>query len=253
MDTIGKRKAAKRKTSPDDFYWLPSQFCINTPEFREKTLIPHFVRPCIAAGFNLVAKGWEDRNKSLYFMCNRGRSHKNCDNKSANDKYVSRTCRPIRGEDDTCKFNFKILWNDQKHHWCIPKKQAGCKDHCGHTHREPHECRMYAKDCGKNKLDLIVDSLNSSIRPSLVSSFIATREGHAMDAQQVRHIKNKMRDATHIRMDVIAEMAKGNNQPDPGYQPTPADRLISTLESDPKFSYTVLCGHYDSDELKDYR
>ena len=61
-----------------------------------------------------------------------------------------------------------------------------------------------------------------------------------------------MRDATHIRMDVIKEMAKCRENPDSSYEPTAADRLLSNLESDPKYTYTVLYGQYDSDELKVY-
>ena len=246
MSTIGTRKAAKRKTSDEDFLWLPEAYSVNTAQFREKTLIPLFVRSCVDAGFNLVAKGWKEKRQALVFICNRGRTHKQNDSKEARDDLISRTCRPIRGEDETCKFTFKINWNASKQRWCIPKEQAGCRDHCGHTHREPHECRMYAKDYGTDALDLILDGLNSAIRPSLVSSLIGTREGHAIDPSQVRYLKKKMREATEIRLDVIEEMANGSAHLDPAYQPTPADRLLSTLESDPKYSYTVLYGQYCS-------
>ena len=53
-------------------------------------------------------------------------------------------------------------------------------------------------------------------------------------------------------MDVIEDMANGRENPDPTYTPTAADRLLSNLESDPKYTYTVLYGQYDSDELKVY-
>ena len=200
-----------------------------------------------------MAKGWEKQRKYLPFICNRGRAHKE-KKTEANNKYIARTCRPIRGEDEeTCKYSFKVWWNEEHQRWCIPKEQAGCKDHNGHTHREPHECRMYAKDYGKDALELIVDGFQSAICPSMIASLIDTREGHAIDASQIRHLKKKMRDATHIRMDVIKDMANGRENPDPTYTPTAADRLLSNLESDPKYTYTVLYGQYDSDELKVYR
>ena len=74
-----------------------------------------------------------------------------------------------------------------------------------------------------------------------------------MNPQQIRHIQKKLRDATEIRLDVIQELANGTATSDPSYEPTPADRLLSMLESDPKYTYTVLYGQYDSDELKIYR
>ena len=53
MDIVAKQKAAKRKTTDDDFFWLP--FTENTAPYREKTLVPHFTRACVKAGFNLIS------------------------------------------------------------------------------------------------------------------------------------------------------------------------------------------------------
>ena len=257
MDTVAKRKAAKRKTTEDDFYWLP--FTENTAPYREKTLVPYFTRPCVDAGFNLISKGWDHRHNFVNLVCNRGR-HAKTNGESEDEPSteaptgsVFRTCRPIRGEDDTCKFGFKVLWNENHNRWCIPKEQAGCKDHNGHTHREPHECRMYAKDYGEDAMKLVIDSLQSAIRPSLIASLIDTREGHHINPKQIRHMKKKMRDTTVIRLDMIKELANNEAPSDPAYKPTPADRLLSELESNPKYTYTVLYGQYDSDELKIYR
>ena len=57
VSTIGIRKAAKRKTTNDDFYWLPPESNRNEEEFRLKTLNPYFINAAIEAGFNLMAKG----------------------------------------------------------------------------------------------------------------------------------------------------------------------------------------------------
>ena len=253
MDTVAKRKAAKRKTTDDDFFWLP--FTENTASYREKTLVPYFTRTCVEAGFNLISKGWDHRHNFVHLVCNRGR-HAKSTGESAEEAptgSVFRTCRPIRGEDDTCKFGFKVFWNETHKRWCIPKEQSGCKDHNGHTHREPHECRMYAKDYGEDAMQLVIDSLQSAIRPSLIASLIDTREGHHINPKQIRHMKKKLRDTTVIRLDVIEELANNGAASDPTYQPTPADRLLSELESNPKYTYTVLYGQYESDELKIYR
>ena len=40
MDTVGRVDAVKRKTTIDDFYWLPKKFSQNDAKFREETLIP---------------------------------------------------------------------------------------------------------------------------------------------------------------------------------------------------------------------
>ena len=40
VETIGARKAAKRNTVVDDFYWLPSNFNQNTAKFRDEWVIP---------------------------------------------------------------------------------------------------------------------------------------------------------------------------------------------------------------------
>ena len=77
MDTVAKRKAAKRKTTEDDFYWLP--FTENTAPYREKTLVPYFTRPCVDAGFNLISKGWDHRHNFVNLVCNRGRHAKRND------------------------------------------------------------------------------------------------------------------------------------------------------------------------------
>ncbi len=105
MDTVGKRKAVKRKTNADDNYWLP--FHENTIKFGDETLIPYFTKPCLAAGFNLMAKGWEEKHQFLHFVCNRSRAANSKQKEdpdiqhqasSKKKKAVRRTCRPIRGK-----------------------------------------------------------------------------------------------------------------------------------------------------------
>ena len=255
MDTLEQVNAIKRKTTDDDFYWLPVEFNTNTDDFREKKLTPYFVRACIEAGFNLVAHGYDSkRTNSMRYRCNRGRFHKQStpkDPEKVQDR-ITRTFRPIRGEDDNCKFGFQILWNQHKSRWCIPREQAGSRQHTGHTQREPHECRMYLKDLGQEAIQLIIDGLNSSIRPAQVTTLINATNKHQLNDQQIRNLRKKMRDSTVIRIDIIEQMTRGRNI-DGTYTPTPADRLMSLLETSAQYSYTVLYANYDSDELKVYK
>ena len=116
MDTVGKRKAVKRpQTNDNDNYWLP--FHENTVKFRDETLIPYFVQPCLAAGFNLIAKGWEEKHQFIHFVCNRSRAAKSKekdlameqDPSSKKTKPVRRTCRPIWGENGHLQVQLQSL------------------------------------------------------------------------------------------------------------------------------------------------
>ena len=102
-------------------------------------------------------------------------------------------------------------------------------------------------------MQVAVDALKSLTRPTQVTSFINTRSGIRLDPKQINHMKKKMKEATQIRLDVIEEIAGGNEVPDPTCQPTPADRLLSALEGDPRCSCTVSHGNHESDELKVHR
>jgi hypothetical protein len=187
MGTLEQVTAMKRKTTDEDFYWLPAEFNESTAGFREKTLTPYFIRPCIDAGFNLVAHGFDvKRGNTMRYRCNCGRYHKKSvplDPKKVQENVITKTFRPFHGEDNSCKFGFQVLWNPEKNRWCIPKQQAGSRQHTGHTQREPHECRMYLKDLGKDAIQLIIDGLNldSSIRPAQISSLINSTNNHRLN------------------------------------------------------------------------
>ncbi len=254
MNTIGVVQAIKRTTTNDDFYWLPQNFSRNDTAFRQNVLIPYFVKPCVDGGFNLMSKGWEKQGSLIKFVCNRGRHHKGSAARTPSSKpdVVTKTCRPIRGETDRCTFGFKVYWKEENHRWCFPKQQAGCKEHTGHTHREPHECRLYTKDYGEDALQTILDALSSLIRPSQIVELINAQTGHTMSNNQIVKLKQKFRETTEIRMDAIEAILGGGPMP-VIENPTPADQLLSELESNGMYSYTLLYSQWDSDELTIYR
>lgn len=254
MDTVGQRSAVKRKLLPEDIYWLPPKFCANNADFREKVLTPYFVLPCTEAGFNLVARGWQHEHNFVKYMCSRCRYHTEKppkDPAKVKPETVTRTARPIKQEDATCKFLFKVYWNPDHKRWYIPKEQAGCREHTGHTKREPHECRLYLKHLGKDAVELAIDTLKSAIRPSQVADLLSARCGHLLDDKQIRSLKVQMRKSTVVRMDIVEDIVQGKHF-DSAYEPTPADRLLAGLESNPKYSFTVLYAQHDSEELKVY-
>ena len=43
------------------------------------------------------------------------------------------TKRPIQGEECTCKFAFRVYWDDHRKRWFLPKVQAGTNVHVGHA------------------------------------------------------------------------------------------------------------------------
>ena len=154
-DTIGKVKAMKRITTETDFYWLPN-LDVNNDNNRTNRVVPYLVSPAIQAGFNLISrgrtKGSPDPEKGFITMiCNRGKHHSYATGTQIQETAPSATApsdwdqeetrkpkgkrksyRPIRGEEEICKFSFKVYWNSNYSRYKIPKEQAGNAFHCGH-------------------------------------------------------------------------------------------------------------------------
>jgi hypothetical protein len=157
-------------------------------------------------------------------------------------------------EERTCKFAFQVRWHAQRQHWCIPKTQAGNHHHCGHVKRDANECRLFLKDYGNKNLEKVKDQLQVGIRPTQIAALAKLEFGHAMNEDQIRGLRSKLRDSTCIRLSVIDQLAgRAEETHDPAYKPTSADRLIANLEKDNRFSYTAIYGHHDSNLLKVYK
>ena len=67
---------------------------------------------------------------------------------------LCKTERPIKDEDELCKFSFKVYWDGGKKRWFVPKKQKGNKEHAGHIRKEPHQVRMRRNKSGKKLFKL---------------------------------------------------------------------------------------------------
>jgi len=67
-------------------------------------------------------------------------------------KLTEEELNDIEGEEETqhcdlhtCKFSFRVPWDDSRNRWFIPQKQAGCKRHCGHPHLPPQLLRIQSR------------------------------------------------------------------------------------------------------------
>mmetsp|Transcript_29060 Transcript_29060/g.45729 ORF Transcript_29060/g.45729 Transcript_29060/m.45729 type:complete len:280 (-) Transcript_29060:136-975(-) len=146
--TIGHGKNKPRNPSDGNSYWLPAHLNQNTEIFRVKTIHPIFVNTCLSAGFKIHGD-WIDREDCIMFKCTRSRYHNEDKNKkhaegrtrdvkNASKPPLSRdnkTERPIKEEgEETCKFKFRVYWNEKRKRWFLPHQQRGVLQHCGHSH-----------------------------------------------------------------------------------------------------------------------
>jgi hypothetical protein len=69
----GVKRVNANSLYPDQFHWLPQEYCFNAADYRTKTIVPMFVQACASAGFHIAAKGWEAGPRLLRFRCIRGR------------------------------------------------------------------------------------------------------------------------------------------------------------------------------------
>ena len=101
VEGMGARSAEKRKTTNEDWHWLPPELNSNSEEFRTKKVMPFLQKACVPAGFLVMNRGWQDKRSRFSVVCTRGRAHVPTTKNSAK---VSTTQRPLRGEEPTCRF-----------------------------------------------------------------------------------------------------------------------------------------------------
>lgn len=151
-DTIGFAKT--RRNEGRSRYWLQQYLNQNDALFRQRHIVPIFVRACHAAGF-LIKASYQRHAKCIKFRCKRSNYYKKADTtqrvrnvKDPSKPPVPRNRRsnlPVAGEEVTCKFLFRVYWDDRRQRWFLPIKQAGCLCHCGHVRENPESLRMMAR------------------------------------------------------------------------------------------------------------
>ena len=179
-ETIGhKSRQSKKSFDPANVHWLQSDFNLNTPDFRSKTLLSFFQKACSAAGFKICSKGWEEKKGFLRIACTRHRhyqedvrmskhvSQERTKKPHLNVAHQKRSQRPQKNnegaEGSKCPFGFTVFWNSQHNRWFLPKKQAGCSSHLGHPHLCQDEIRHGVNMTGEDNIELTQQAFSSEI------------------------------------------------------------------------------------------
>lgn len=149
-----------------------------------------FSRECNAQGFH-IASHYQPKQKSIRFRCSCSDTHNDTKGKGQGNQpkkksRISRTSRPIRGEDFTCKFSFRVYWDAEQNRWFLPYKQAGSIVHSGHIREDPQHMRILAKDMPQNELQLANDSLQSHIPATATGSLLSHRTGLNLEWYQLK-------------------------------------------------------------------
>ena len=109
--------------------FLPPKFSKNTKQFRKVVLVPYFKNVCLTGGFSVRSKGWEEDLGAVRFMCSRGRA---VEPKSGPKQRDTVTIRPTK-EEGTCKFGFRVNWDESNKRWFMYELGLGCSQHTGHV------------------------------------------------------------------------------------------------------------------------
>ena len=119
--------------------------------------------------------------------------------------------------------------SDERKRWFLPLKQRGSIHHCDHLQENPLFLRYQSRFASNEELQISKDALESHIPSTATASLFAKRTGTYMDWHQFQYLKMKQQ-AESIGTDAV----------------TPVDRLIASLENDPKTSFVVLYGEFTS-------
>ena len=241
----------KNRKSNLNVYWLPKKFSENTEEFRANVLNPHFVLPCREQGFTIIQKGWEPTELAIVFICQRGQYlHTNEDpNQPKNKKVknrVSTTARPVAGMHARCPFRFTVGWNESCCRWFIPFKQKGNPNHCGHLQKAPEIVRTLMKNTPINEQEIARDILQQNGSLVATQGVMLQRTGINVSKDQLKHFRRQQK-ALRNEAKLSRMIDDGRLGFDENSIPTPADKLILSLESDTTKSYVALYGVHDSD------
>lgn len=265
VPTLGhKTKIKGLPKSPDDVYWLPGYYNANNAMYREHYIAPKFIAACKIAGFSLAMKGW-DKSKGkdvtqgwgwIILRCTRGRHHIEPKDPEQDEETVEegpttaptklkkfRAQRPLKGEEDTCKCQFKVFFDPTSNRWYLPKRQGGNASHLGHPRKDPELVRVRATAVGVQATEDAIMQLKEHINSNQVSGYIDQKTGMTLEYHQIRHINKKR---LQKQMLINLEKIDGNV---PEGELSCAEKLINNLTANPKYSFVVLYGQYHDNRL----
>ena len=257
MELIGHRGTASTYPKADlPKYWLPKEYNLNTREFRGKVLAPVFERTAKDQGFNLISNGWDHQRQCIKFICKRGtyqrvyKQDPNADlsvhlNKAATKRKPT-TSRPIQGKHPRCNFHFDVFWHEGKQRWYLPKKQSGCKNHCGHLWTPPELVGLPLKSLPDEEIRLAGEGMSEYMKNSLVQALLFRRNQTIISRDRLCYFKDHLNMCGDNYLLKTIPDATDSSGPPPS---TPADRLLHALAKDPYVSYVALYGKFESNLL----
>ena len=251
--TIGHNKRRPKTPTDANSYWLPKEVNQNTQDFRGEIIHTIFYRACHLAGFHIKAN-WIQSEGCILFTCNRNRYHNEDGNRDQYDKkprHVKdeskppgtrdrKTGKPVKEDgDETCKFCFRVYWDEHWNRWFLPKQQSGCLDHCGHSHFAPKYLRMPTKFVSQNELDLAKDCFATKNPTTTTTKLLNHRSDIGLEWHQLHYLKTKKKNDLVIQ-DMDPSLVPNNAEI------TAADRLLASLKNKPNVSYIALTAELNS-------
>ena len=223
--TIGHGKSVPRKgkRTDENCYWLNAEWTSNDVDFRQSTVIPYFIAAASKAGFRITG-AWARRYSAILFSCMRGR----CNDQDANKKHHEKR-RPTKNlkrpnkppvkqpydsqrppklstaakeepeladdpafDEDTCKYRFRVSYDDQLKRWFLPHTQSGCRHHNGHPHIDLPCLRMQPRHVlDKNEIEIAESALKSEIGAGRTAEMVHKRTDVSLDWNQVHYMRKK--------------------------------------------------------------
>ena len=143
-----------------------------------------------------------------------------------------------------CPFTFGVYWHPIVQRWFIPKQQSGCVKHCGHLKRTSDQVRIGKNHVPSKDQKLMHDLLSSHFVAPAVSTVIYNRSGIDLEPYQIYDMHKTLKDSIFLNQRPGFRKENGHNA-----RPTAADSLLANLDANPRASYIVLYGDYDSNLL----
>ena len=226
-DTIGKKDTVSKTVQRQARWWFPSSI-----QTQEQCL--HIIKnACAKAGFTAASRTSGSVRVDSFattIICSRG----TVSNPSANNnrKYRTHTKRP-HSKEESCKFCFFFHQSTEPQtagRYFIYRYGAGCKDHHNHCHLLPQHVRVSIDTIPKDEIERAMDALRMNINVRSIQAMISKQVGLNLNVNQIRSLRKQLLDVSVL---------------EPG---TPAERLLSMVESNDNIIYRVYTGSIDDQD-----
>lgn len=220
VDLISLIKGSDPQRGKGRALFLPPKFNENTQNFRKVVLLPYFREVCLTGGFSVRSKGWEKELGAVRFMCSRGRA---VEPKSGRKQRDTVTIRPTK-EEGTCKFGFRVNWDESNKRWFMYELGLGCSEHTGHVPRPKDAICQSIRQVDEQEQQIVLDAGKLLVGADTIQGLLRERTGVTLTTKQIRTF-------TQSRLTKSKE---------DGPSLTAADRLVQDLTNNPRVSYIIL-------------